>query len=120
MPGSWIGKDDEQTSFTINGGLDAKGKPAPIDGNPTYTSPDDTVVTAVADSADPKKVNLVAGNPSALDDQGAPIPTMVKIEADGRVGDEVSLITDFISVIVTAGDATSFVLSQGPVEKQPA
>jgi hypothetical protein len=105
--------DSQQVLVTVAGGIDKKGNPAPLDGNPTFTSADPTIVEVQPDPAgNPSAALLVAKGPLTS-------ATIVTVTADAKIGPDVENITDNISVEITAGQATSFAITVGTPAEQP-
>jgi hypothetical protein len=104
--------DTQQVTAVVSGGVDKKGKPAPLDGLPTFASDDETVATFAADPRDPSGMTglIVAIGPGS---------TTLSIKADARIGPETLEIIEPGAVAVSAGEAVGFApVTVGTPEEQ--
>ncbi len=110
-------RDDQKVTLSI-APLDAKGKPALLDGVPAWAGSDDTVFT-VTPAADGLSAVLVAVAPNALDADGkTPIPARVVVTADADLGSGVTPLTGTLDVIVTGGQAVTLTINAAPPANQ--
>ncbi len=98
----------QQFSITPNF-TDRKGKPAAIDGLPTYASSNEAAASVVP-SADGLSATVVA---QGIGDYA------VSVSADADLGAGVTTITAQDSGSVTQGTAATVGFTVGPVEEQP-
>lgn len=90
--------------------LDGKGRPAPVDGPPTWLA-DNTDVVALTPSADGMSCDVVA--------VGIPGTAKVQVSADADLGSGTELLVGTLDVEVTAAPAKTITLTPGPVVDQP-
>lgn len=109
-------RDDQKATLSI-APVDAKGKPAALDGVPVWAGSDDTVFTVVA-AADGLSAVLVAVAPNANDATGAPVPARVVVTADADLGSGVTPLTGTLDVVVTGGQATTLTINAAPPASQ--
>jgi hypothetical protein len=95
-------RDDQQVGLTIQP-VDAKGKPAPVDGLPVWASSDETIITV---AAAPDGMSAVA---AAV----APGVARIAVTADADMGSGVAAITGTLDVTVTPGGAISINILPG-------
>ncbi len=101
--------DSQQATVTLKIN-DSRGKPAKVDGIPTWKIDDDTIAT-VTPSADGMTALCVAGNAGAA---------TITVDADADLGPGITDITGVLSVVVTSGPATVIELQAGTPVEQPA
>lgn len=89
--------------------LDAKGNPAPLDGAPSWSSSDPSVV-AVEPSTDGLSVVIKAVGPLGT--------AQVRVDADADLGASVVPLQGVLDVEVVASQAVSIVINPGPAEPQ--
>lgn len=89
--------------------VDAKGNPAPVDGAPTWSVADPTILS-VTPAADGLTAVIVAIGPLGT--------TQVNVQADADLGSGVTTITGLLDVQVTASIATGLTISAGTPENQ--
>ncbi len=102
-------RDDQKVRLSIQP-VDAKGKPALLDGVPIWAGSDDTVFTVEA-AADGLSAILVGVAPNATDATGTPIPARVVVTADADLGSGVTPITGTLDVVVTGGTAVALTIN---------
>lgn len=100
-------RDDQQVLLTIQP-VDAKGKPAVVDGAPTWASSDETVVTLVP-SAD---------GMSAMASGVSPGTGRVVVTADADLGSGVTPLSGSLDFSITAGNAVSITITPGTPANQ--
>lgn len=100
-------KDTQQVTFTI-APKDKKGKPALIDGVPTWASSNEEVAT----------VESAADGLSAVVKAGVPGDATVSCAADADLGSGVSEIAGMVEIHVTPGAAVTVDLTPGDVTDQ--
>lgn len=88
--------------------LDAKGNPAALDGAPSWSSSDPTIVS-VTPSADGLEADIVAVGP--LTPAGSSVQVVVSADAD--LGAGVTTITGSLDVTVVASQAVSITIPTG-------
>lgn len=89
--------------------VNAKGKPAKVDGPPVWLT-DNTDVLALTPSADGLSCDVVA--------IGIPGAATIQVSADADLGAGSVLLTGTLEVEVTSAPATNIVLTPGPVTDQ--
>lgn len=89
--------------------VDAHGNPATVDGVPSWTSSDDTVVTVEPETDGMRAVVKGAGKPGSA---------QVNVRADARSGPEVVELIGVLDVEVKAGEAVSLGIKTGTPEEQ--
>lgn len=99
--------DSQKCSLSIKP-VDAKGKPAPVDGVPEWSSSDANVIS-VSPSADGLSAVIVAGDPGSA---------QVSVSADAELGSGVTTLTGALDVQVTGGQAVAMSISAGAPEEQ--
>lgn len=99
--------DTQKVNLSISP-VDAKGKPAKIDGVPSWTSSDETILSLVP-AADGLSAVAVAGDPGHA---------QVSVTADADLGEGVTGITGTLEVDVEAGEAVSLNITAGAPEPQ--
>jgi len=110
-------RDDQKTTLSIEP-LDAKGKPALLDGAPVWAGSDDTVFTLVP-ASDGLSAVLSAVAPNPTDPTtGAPIPARVVVTADADLGSGVTPLTGTLDVVVTGGQAVTLTINAAPPANQ--
>jgi hypothetical protein len=87
-----------------------KGRPAPVDGPPTWLA-DNTDVVALTPSADGMSCDVVA--------VGIPGTAKVQVSADADLGSGTELLVGTLDVEVTAAPAKTITLTPGTVVDQP-
>lgn len=102
-------RDDQNIPLTIQP-VDAKGKPALLDGVPTWASSDETVITVTA----------AADGLSATAAAVAPGSARITVSGDGDLGSGVTPITGTLDVSVTGGGAVSITINAGAPVPQGA
>lgn len=100
----------EQFSVLAIGILTALGRPAPIDGAPTWASSDETVATVIPDPVDPTKAKLTAVGPGVA---------QISVSVDADLGEGVRTITATGAVEVVLAEAQTLELQFGPPQLQP-
>ena len=100
-------RDDQKVLLTIQP-MDAKKKPALLDGVPVWASSDETVVTVVAD----------ADGLSAVISGVTPGTARVVVTADADLGSGVTPLTGAVDVTITAGAAVSLEITSAPPASQ--
>ncbi len=90
--------------------LDGKGRPAPVDGPPTWLT-DNTDVLALTPSADGMTCDVVA--------VGIPGTAKVQVTADADLGTGTESLIGTADVEVTAAPGKTIVMTPGPVVDQP-
>ena len=104
-------RDDQIITYPVSA-VDKKGKPALLDGVPTATSSDETVLTAaVGGDATAGFTLIVTGV--------APGSARAIITGDGDLGSGVTPVTGIADITVTGGGAATFTLGPGVVTDQP-
>jgi uncharacterized protein YjdB len=98
----------QEFTATINP-TDAKGKPAPVDGEPVWASSNEAVASVVPNP----------GGMSALIVAQAPGEYVVSVSADADLGAGITTITGQDTGTVSLGQATSVGITAGPVTEQP-
>lgn len=102
--------DNQQVTLTI-APVDVKNNPAPVDGVPTWSSSDATIV-AVTPAADGMSAVAVAVGPIGT--------AQVNVSADADLGAGVTTISGTLDVQVQAGNAVSLGISAGtPTDQVP-
>lgn len=99
--------DDEQCALSISP-VDAKGKPAPLDGVPEWASSDPNVISVVP-AVDGLSAKIVAGNPGTA---------QVSVTADADLGAGTTALSGALDVQVTGGPAIALQITAGAVSKQ--
>lgn len=100
-------RDDQQVVLSIQP-LDAKGKPALVDGIPTWAGSDDTTIT-VTPAADGMSATVVGVTPGVA---------TVSVVADADLGQGVSGIKGTLDFNVTAGAAATIAITAGTPTNQ--
>lgn len=100
------GTVDVSINFT-----DAKGKPATVDGVPTWTASDTSVIDSITPSADGKSATL-----HIMDTPGA---SLLTVNADVDMGSGVNNVDFVDTVTVTPGDAVAASFNFGAVTPDP-
>ncbi len=100
-------RDDQKVLLTI-APVDAKGKPALLDGAPVWASSDETVVVVVAAS---DGLSAVASGVS-------PGTGRVVVTADADLGSGVTPLTGSLDFNITAGQATAITITAAPPASQ--
>ena len=95
-------QDDQQVRLTI-APVDAKGKPAKLDGIPVWASSDETVITV---TADPDGL-------SALAVAVTPGDARAVVTADADLGSGVTPLSGSLDFTITAGAAVSLTITAG-------
>lgn len=95
-------RDDQMVVLTIQP-LDKKGKPATVDGAPTWAGSDDTVVT-VTPAPDGLSATVVGVAPGA---------GRVVVTADADLGAGVTPLTGTLDFTITGGSAASLSITAG-------
>lgn len=86
-------------TFSVSGPVDAKGKPAKVDGVPVWKLDDETNAQIVATSDDGLSATVhLSDNPSA---------TQLTVKADADLGAGVTELTGVAVINIVAGDAVS-------------
>ena len=88
---------------------DRKGKPAPVDGEPTYASSNEAAATVVPDPGGLSALVVAQG----IGDYA------ISVSADADLGTGVTTITGQDTGSVTQGTATTVGFTVGAVEEQP-
>lgn len=103
-------KDDQQLAVSV-APVDSAGNTATVDGKPTYTSSDESVVTIVQPSTDP----AFAGDPNSADivTTGKLGAAQVTVEADADLGPDIEDISDVLNVTVGADSAVGLGIKVG-------
>jgi hypothetical protein len=91
--------------------VDAKGNPAPVEGAPSWSSSEPTLVT-VEPSEDGLSAVIKAVGPVT------PTPVQINVMADADLGEGVRAITGLLEVSVIAGEAVGVAISAGSPEEQ--
>jgi hypothetical protein len=95
---------------------DVSGNPAPIDGNVTWTSADDTLLQVIPDAASANQTQAWVQNAAG----GALGPTQIQISADADMGTGITTITQAVDFEAVAGQAATFGVDQiGTLEDIP-
>ncbi len=100
-------RDDQKQRLSINP-VDAKGKPASLDGVPTWTSSDETVVTVAAE----------ADGLSAMVTAVLPGTARVVVDADADLGSGVTPLNGFVEYTITGGTAVALTITEDPPASQ--
>jgi hypothetical protein len=106
-------RDDQKVLLTIQP-LDAKGKPAAVDGAPVWVSSDETQVTVVAAS---DGLSAVASGVAPPTDATAPLPRIV-VTADADLGSGTTPITGSLDFTITGGSAATIAITAGSPANQ--
>lgn len=89
--------------------VDAKGKPAPIDGAAVFSSSDESVAKVVA-QPDGLSALVVAQGVGSYS---------ISVSADADLGEGVTTLIANDTGTITQGQAVSLGITAGPVEEQP-
>lgn len=100
-------RDDQKVTLSIQP-LDKRGKPALVDGVPTWAGSDDTVVTVVA----------AADGMSAVATGVAPGTARVVVTADADLGSGVTNLTGTLDFTITGGAAATISITAGTPSDQ--
>lgn len=100
-------RDDQKVLLTISP-VDAKGKPASVDGAPAWASSDETVVTVVAAS----------DGMSAVATGVVPGTSRVVVTADADLGSGVTPLSGSLDFTVTGGAAVAITITAAPPANQ--
>lgn len=100
--------NEQQVKATLTP-VTPKGKPAPLDGKPTWTVPSGDCTVNVAD--DGLSATIVSGD--------SPGDSEVLVEADADLGEGIVTISDVIKVTVVGAMAASLGLVLGQPEDKP-
>ena len=100
-------RDDQKVLLTI-APVDAKGKPALVDGAPTWASSDETVVT----------LEVASDGMSAVASGVTPGTARVVVTADADLGSGVTPLSGSVDVTITAGAAVSITITAAPPASQ--
>ncbi len=100
-------RDDQKQRLSINP-VDAKGKPALLDGVPTWAGSDDTVVT----------VEAAPDGLSAMVTGVTPGTARVVVTADADLGSGVTPLTGFVEYTITGGTAVALTITEDPPASQ--
>lgn len=106
-------RDDQKVILTIQP-LDAKGKPAAVDGAPVWASSDETQVTVEAAS---DGLSAVASGVAPPSDPTAPLPRIV-VTADADLGSGSTPITGSLDFTITGGSAATIDITPGTPANQ--
>jgi hypothetical protein len=106
-------RDDQKVLLTIQP-LDAKGKPAAVDGAPVWSSSDETQIVVVAAS---DGLSAVASGVAPPADSTAPLPRIV-VTADADLGSGVTPITGSLDFTITGGSAATIAITAGTPANQ--
>lgn len=106
-------RDDQKVLLTIQP-LDAKGKPAAVDGAPTWASSDETQVTLEVAS---DGLSAVASGVAPPADATAALPRVV-VTADADLGSGITPITGSLEFTITAGSAATISITAGTPANQ--
>jgi hypothetical protein len=106
-------RDDQKVLLTIQP-LDAKGKPAAVDGAPVWSSSDETQVVVVAAS---DGLSAVASGVAPPTDPTAPLPRIV-VTADADLGSGSTPITGSLDFTITGGSAATIAITAGTPANQ--
>jgi len=79
--------------------VDAKGNPAAVDGNPTWSSSDPSLLDVVADAANAFIAHVVPVGPAGN--------AQVKVEADADLGAGTKSLVTLMDVTMVAGEAVA-------------
>ena len=100
-------RDDQKVLLTIQP-VDAKGKPALVDGAPTWASSDETVVT----------LEVATDGMSAVASGVTPGAARVVVTADADLGSGVTPLSGSLDFTITAGNAVSITITPGTPANQ--
>jgi hypothetical protein len=100
-------RDDQKTTLSISP-VDAKGKPAAIDGAPTWASSDETVIS----------LEVAGDGMTAVANGVAPGTARVVVTADADLGSGTTPITGTLDFNVTAGQAATITITAAPPASQ--
>lgn len=102
-------RDDQQVLLTIQP-VDAKGKPAVVDGAPVWAASDETVIT-VQDSADGLSAMVLGVAPGSA---------RVVVTADADLGSGITPLTGTLDFTITGGSAVALTITAGIPAPQSA
>lgn len=99
-------------TFSVSGPVDAKGKPAKLDGVPVWALDDETNAQIVAQAPNGLSCDVhLSDNPSA---------TQLTVKADADLGAGVVELTGVAVINIVAGDAVSLgEVTAGPITPDP-
>jgi hypothetical protein len=79
--------------------VDAKGNPAPVDGDPVWSSSDAAIITVTADTTNAMQAMVTPVGPIGT--------AQVKVEADADLGAGVTSLVTLMDVTIVAGQAVA-------------